>query len=174
MAIGLALMGAGGQTAEEIVKGLKFGKSDHPAIAEAFEKLIAPLQNSSMLKIANKVYVKNSYHLKESYKAIATKQFHSETDELDFGQAASSAHIINHWVENRTNNLIKDLISEDSLGEDTRLVLVNAIYFKGFWEHQFDVQATFKQPFFNTETDSVDVDMMHLEVSKNISCCVYT
>lgn len=165
MAIGLALMGANGQTAEEITTGLKFGKAEKPEIAEAFDKLIAPLKESPMLKIANKVYVKNAYHIKESFKSVATKQFHSESEEIDFEQAASSAHTINQWVEQNTNNLIKDLISQDSLGGDTRLVLVNAIYFKGFWANKFDVQSTFKQPFFNTEEDSVDVDMMHLNVS---------
>lgn len=75
-----------------------------------------------------------------------------------------SAAVINKWVEDQTNDKIKNLISPDALGVDTRMVLVNAIYFKGLWQHQFKKDRTDKAPFYTSETDSVMVDMMHVKV----------
>lgn len=158
-------MGAEGKTAQEIVAGLKMGDSSRDVVAKAFEEFLVPLNDNPMLKIANKVFVKNDYHIKAAFNEIATKQFLSETQTLNFSESVNSANIINQWVESKTNHLIKDLISADALSQDTRLVLVNAIYFKGFWTHQFPVSDTYKEPFFNNEQDSVEVDMMHLEVT---------
>lgn len=113
--------------------------------------------------IANKVYVMENYSIKRTFQNIATNSFKSEAQSLNFAANQQAASTINGWVEDHTNNKIKDLISADSLNSDTRMVLVNAIYFKGFWQHQFDKQQTFKAPFFLNEKDSVDVDFMRIK-----------
>jgi serpin B len=104
-----------------------------------------------------------NYSVKRSFNEVATKSFASEAQSIDFSQSAQSASTINGWVEENTNNKIKDLISADSLGADTRMVLVNAIYFKGFWTYQFDPKATFKAPFYLNEQDTVEVDFMKIK-----------
>lgn len=91
------------------------------------------------------------------------KSFNSEVESANFADAVPTAAKINGWVEDKTNSKIKDLIKPDSLDDDTRLVLVNAIYFKGNWQHQFDKQLTRKEPFWTSEDKSVDVDMMHIK-----------
>lgn len=101
-----------------------------------------------------------NYSVKKSFNDVATKSFASEAQTLDFSQSQQSASTINGWVEDNTNNKIKDLISADSLGDDTRMVLVNAIYFKGFWTYQFKPSDTFKAPFYLNDQDSVTVDFM--------------
>jgi len=131
--------------------------------AEQIRRLIDPIQNSTMLKVANKVYVMQGYRVKKEFDVIAKDKFHSESQSLNFNQAADSANTINTWVESKTNDKIKNLISPDSLSSDTRMVLVNAIYFKGFWQHQFKKDRTAKAPFYTSETDTVDVDMMHVK-----------
>lgn len=103
------------------------------------------------------------YTAKQTFNQIAQKSFASESQNLDFGQTAQSAGTINKWVEDNTNNKIKDLISADSLSADTRMVLVNAIYFKGFWTYQFDPKNTFKGPFYLNEQDTVTVDFMKIK-----------
>lgn len=113
--------------------------------------------------VANKVYVMEKYSVKPSFQNIAYNSFKSEAQSLNFAANQQAASTINSWVEDHTNNKIKDLISADSLNSDTRMVLVNAIYFKGFWQHQFDKQQTFKAPFFLNEHDSVDVDFMRIK-----------
>lgn len=103
------------------------------------------------------------YSVKESFNAIATESFASDAQSLDFSQSQQSAATINRWVEDNTNNKIKDLISSDSLTSDTRMVLVNAIYFKGFWTYQFNPSATFKAPFYLNDRDTVNVDFMKIK-----------
>lgn len=104
-----------------------------------------------------------NYSVKKSFQDIATKSFASEAQSLDFSQSAQSASTINSWVEDHTNNKIKDLIKADMLDADTRMVLVNAIYFKGFWTYQFNPNDTFKAPFYTNEHDSVQVDFMKIK-----------
>ena len=58
------------------------------------------------------------------------KSFHSDIKTMNFGDSEAAADTINKWVEDRTRNKIKDLIQPDMINEDTRLILVNAIYFK--------------------------------------------
>jgi serpin B len=103
------------------------------------------------------------YTVKPTFQEVATKSFSSEAQDLDFAQNEQSAATINKWVEDHTNNKIKDLVAADSLDGLTRMVLVNAIYFKGTWVYQFDPKATFKAPFYLNDNDSVDVDFMKIK-----------
>lgn len=112
---------------------------------------------------ANKVYVMKNFSVKKSFQDVATKSFASEAQTLDFSHNTEAAGTINGWVEEHTNNKIKDLIKADSLDADTRMVLVNAIYFKGFWTYQFDPKNTFKAPFYLNDVDSVQVDFMKIK-----------
>lgn len=105
----------------------------------------------------------NNFSAKKSFNDIATKSFASESQSLDFSQNVQSAKTINKWVEDNTNNKIKDLIAADTLSGDTRMVLVNAIYFKGFWTYQFDPKKTFKAPFYLNDVDSVQTDFMKIK-----------
>jgi len=162
MAVSLALMGAKGNTEAEMLTGLRLSGTK-PSIAQDIHQLIEPIQNNSMLKVANKVYVMESYRINPEFDIIAKKQFYSEAQTLNFAKATESASTINKWVEGKTNDKIKDLIAPDALGADTRMVLVNAIYFKGFWEHQFKKDRTDKAAFYTSDTDSVQVDMMHVK-----------
>jgi serpin B len=158
--VALAFMGAGGQTAEEMSSGLRLGTLDRTTVAGSFHEILAAYEGSDKLKIANKIYTMTGYEAKPEFNEIATKQFHSEAQSLNFADAGSSANTINSWVEDKTNQKIKDLIKPSSLSADTRMVLVNAIYFKGFWENKFNKDNTQKKPFYLNEEDHVDVDMM--------------
>lgn len=99
-----------------------------------------------------------------SIEIVLQDSFHSESETVNFANAVGSSRNINQWVEDKTNNKIKDLIKPDALGPDTRMVLVNAIYFKGLWEHQFFKERTTTAPFYTSETEFVNVDMMHVKV----------
>ena len=67
---------------------------------------------------------------------------------MDFKGATEAARLtINQWVEKKTQDKIKDLLQPGALRSDTRLVLTNAIYFKGNWETQFDKAQTKNEDF---------------------------
>ena len=96
----------------------------------------------------------------KSYIKSTQKYFLAEPVGMDFGQAVESTTSINQWVEEQTNKKITNIISPESLGPDTKLVLVNAIYFKGDWDVKFDKSKTRKGDFHVSPTKTVQTDMM--------------
>lgn len=118
----------------------------HDDAKEGYKSVMSSVNNIKdvVLHIANKVYVKDSYKLNKNFEDVARSNYFSEVEGVNFAEAANAAAKINNWVEQKTNNKIKDLIKPDDLDALTRLVLVNAIYFKGDWLHQFKKDNTKK------------------------------
>ena len=79
---------------------------------------------------------------------------------MDFSQAEQSSNAINKWVEEQTNKKIQDIIAPESISSLTKLILVNAIYFKGDWDVKFDKSKTKKGDFHVSPTKTVETDMM--------------
>lgn len=158
--VALAYAGASGETAQEIVKGLHLVSNKREEVAASYAEFLQSYKDNQLVKIANKIYVNENYKLKESFREITQKYFNSEADTLNVGNPVVAADKINKWVEDKTNNKIKDLISPDNIDDYTRLVLVNAIYFKGSWAKKFDKENTMKENFYYSENDSTKVDMM--------------
>uniref|UniRef100_A0A1Y9H1W8 Serpin domain-containing protein n=1 Tax=Anopheles dirus TaxID=7168 RepID=A0A1Y9H1W8_9DIPT len=162
--LSLAAMGAGGLTAEEMYSVLQFGSpKEKQTVADNYRQLMARLSTDSTVNVANKIYVMQNYAVKSAFNAIATDNFRSEAEQVNFAESAVAAKKINGWVEQKTNNKIKDLISPDSLDEQSRMVLVNAVHFKGTWTYQFDPTMTRPFPFWLSETESRDVPMMNIK-----------
>src|SRR5215471_9001174 len=81
---------------------------------------------------------------------------------VDFRHAAEAVRVtINQWIEQRTRQKIRDFIPSGGLGAETRLVLVNAVYFKGTWLRQFRSAATRDEPFHLEVGGTVQVPLMH-------------
>ena len=160
--IAMARMGAEGQTALQMDEGLALSAQNPDDLAKQYNSVLAVYENSPILKIANKIYIMEGYKFQAKFNELLTKQFFSTAESLDFAQSEESANTINHWVESKTNNLIKNLVSPNVLGADTRLVLVNAIHFKGEWEKQFPERSTREADFYIDETNTVKVQMMHI------------
>lgn len=164
-ALALALQGAEKNTFEQIAHGLHLG-ADKATIAAQFAKSYDLLQDGigeSTLSIANQLYVQQGHQIKQAFHDVAVKQFKSGVESLNFAEAVTAARTINSFVESKTNNKIKNLISSDSLDHLTRLVLVNAIYFKGNWQQKFPIQRTSPGDFYVDETKTVTVDYMRNE-----------
>uniref|UniRef100_A0A182FCG6 Serpin domain-containing protein n=1 Tax=Anopheles albimanus TaxID=7167 RepID=A0A182FCG6_ANOAL len=162
--LSLAAMGAGGVTADEMFSGLRYGRADQKQqVAEWYRRLMHRLANDTSIALANKLYVREGFNVKRSFQEVATNSFQSEVEMIDFAQNKIAAKTINDWVERNTNNKIKDLISADSLDKLTRMVLVNAVHFKGNWRYQFETTNTRPMRFWSSQTDSRDVPMMYIQ-----------
>ncbi|XP_034107433.1 antichymotrypsin-2-like isoform X3 [Drosophila albomicans] len=159
----MARLGAVGETAAELDRGLGLISNNEAQIAESFHNVLATYENSSILHIANKIYIMTGFQLKDDFSSLISKQFLSAVEPVDFSKNVEAAGKINTWVEQRTNNLIKNLISPSALGQDSRLVLINAIHFKGNWVHQFPEHMTHNEPFHLNDADSIEVPMMNLK-----------
>nr|AZP56662.1 serpin B9 [Locusta migratoria migratoria] len=118
--------------------------------------------NEVTLDIANKVYLKPGFHIKDEFNQSSIN-FMAGLEELEFAQEDKARKIINDWVEQTTHQKIKDMIPEGFLDDRTLMVLINAIYFKGDWVKQFNKIRTRKMPFHLSSGATKDVDMMYTE-----------
>lgn len=163
--LALLSQGANANTYEELKKGLHLS-GDKTSTANQFHEYYSVLQRSvgqSDLSIANKIYVQNDYKVKKEFHDVAVQKFASDIANLDFGKSSESANEINQFVQEKTHDRIKDLIEPSMINSDTRMVLVNAIYFKGNWKYQFEQERTIKTDFYTSETEKVSVDMMRMK-----------
>ena len=163
-ALAMTYAGAQGETARQMAQALLFMLDParlHPAFAELEAGLKASQDKGDVLmQIANKLWPQVGYPFLETFLAL-TEAFYGVTiAPLDYRDPEAARLTINAWVEERTHGKIKDLIGPGLLSPMTTLVLVNAIYFKGNWAHQFDPQCTEPAPFWKTSADSVEVSMM--------------
>ncbi|KAH8372383.1 hypothetical protein KR093_011267 [Drosophila rubida] len=159
----MARLGASGETAAQLDQGLGLISSNEAQIAESFHNVLTEYENSSILHIANKIYIMTGYQLNDEFSSLISKQFLSAVEPVDFAQNEQAAGQINSWVEQRTNNLIKNLVPPSALDQYSRLVLINAIHFKGIWVHQFPEDKTRNERFHLNDADSIEVPMMNLK-----------
>ena len=133
----------------------------------AFGKIIKDLNSRGEkggyeLRVANALWGQNGYGFLEEYLELIETNYGGKLNEVDFIRTAESARkTINRWVEKKTNDKIKNLIQEGVLDSMTRLVLTNAIYFKGNWARQFEKDKTKDAPFSLADGEKVDVAMMN-------------
>ncbi|XP_067013774.1 leukocyte elastase inhibitor isoform X4 [Anabrus simplex] len=163
--LALAYTGARGDTAEQMAAALQLPK-DRSTLQAGFHSLMLSLKStdSMTLEIANRIFGQKSFPFEADFKTVAEKYFLSAAQEMNFAkEPEASRKIINQWVEERTRNKIRDLIPEGLIDSMTRMVLVNAIYFKGKWKSQFDADNTYPQPFHLSKRESKEVPMMHIK-----------
>lgn len=112
------------------------------------------------INTANAFWTNIDYKFLDEYINILRNYYVAEANELDFSKNEEAAEIINTWIENQTKDKIKDMIKPEMLSDLTKLILTNAIYFKGLWEKQFDSKYTYKADFKTNTLQTVKVDMM--------------
>ena len=119
-------------------------------------------------------------NIKESLAKKRREYFSVAPQELDLDKSEEASRTINQWIKEQTEGKIKDLIEPNILDRLTKLVLVNAVYFKGEWEQKFDKPWWFGKwlDWFIRNRDSyvtpdhvVQVDMMLLNKKKHPRIC---
>ncbi len=156
--------GAQGETAAQMRKVLHLeGTAD--AVMTTSGQLARSLQEPSrplVFRIANQLFGEKTYKLVPAFLESTTAAFGAPIELLDFKKAPEPARVhVNEWVEGRTEHRIKDLIPPGAVKPDTRLVLVNAIYFLGNWAYPFEHEATHPAPFHVTASVTKDVPTMN-------------
>jgi len=164
-ALGMAYEGAEGQTADEMEDVLDIPEDDDGRLEMMLElqSMLNKKDVSYELGTANAYWLREDGSLKEEYRNAIEDYYLAHGEKLDFaGDPAGAVDTINSWVEERTNDRIKDLLSETDIDPMTYLVLTNAIYFKSDWRYQFDEEATEKTDFQLSGGGETEVDMMHM------------
>lgn len=173
-ALAMTYAGAQGETAAQMRKALRFEMQDKDLFAafESLNKRLSSLQQEGKvrLNVANSIWPQQKYPLRAEYLALLEKNFAAAATPLDYvGATEKSRATINDWVEGKTEKKITNLIPEGVLDAMTRLVLVNAIYFKADWEKKFDKAATRDAAFFVAPEKEVTVPMMNIEADAGYS-----
>ncbi len=159
-ALGMTSNGAKGTTKEGIKIALDVDEMSDEEVNEAYKTLTSLLLNMDGkvdLSIANSIWYRNDLTIKQAFEQIMIEYYDAVVTSLDFA-APEAKEIINGWIEEKTNDLIKDMI--DQIPPDAVMYLVNAIYFKADWKFEFDPELTVKAPFYLEDGTSIDVDMM--------------
>jgi serpin B len=164
-ALAMTYAGARGNTATQMANTLHFTLSQerlHPAFSELMKDLEADPQRSDyQLSIANALWGQTGYKFYDEFMNITKSYYDAGFKEVDFkNKTEETRQIINSWTEDKTNNKIKDLIKPGILNNFTRLVLTNAIYFKGKWQFQFDAKNTQNSTFTLLNGEEIQVPMM--------------
>ncbi|XP_062128437.1 serine protease inhibitor 42Dd [Drosophila sulfurigaster albostrigata] len=159
--IALAFAGAQGETADEIATGLRFVSNFPPEVAQTFQFVLEKYRNSNLLKIANKLYVQEGKQLKASYEQSIKEQYNSEAESINFALSDAAAQSINAWVNAKTEGKITELVTPDAFSDNTRLVLLNALHFKGSWANKFLEERTEEDDFWVGAEETVKVPYMN-------------
>jgi serpin B len=165
-ALAMTYAGARECTADQMAKVLHFtDKSDqlHGTMGDLISQLNAVQKESDVqLSVANAIWAQRGYQFLDEFFRIVEQSYQADLNQADFSTAAeASRQAINAWVELQTNQKIKDLMPPGVINALTRLVLVNAIYFKGFWDHPFKPRDTREMEFWLLSETAVKVPMMH-------------
>lgn len=92
--------------------------------------------------------------LKKSYQDTVTETFHSKAELIDFLDQKNAANVINNWICEQTNGSFKDFINPDDIPEETVMILLNAIYFKGTWPVPF-IKSQYPFEFYLNKLEKV-------------------
>ena len=168
VALAMTYEGAKGKTADEMKSVFHFPEIN--ILRQNFAAIYNDINKGAKdyeLRTGNALWVQQDFPFLADYKNRVEKYFSGKVANLDFvSESEKSRQTINSFIEEQTNNKIKDLIPTGFLNEMTRLVLTNAIYFKGTWQWEFDTSDTRDSDFKITPTNLVKTPMMNMDPDK--------
>ena len=163
--------GADGETKAEIADALDFDNEDGDRIhqfaaalnqvltnrPEYLDESAQPLEFNN----ANSLWLQEDFEVNQIFIDQLKVNYNAGLQLVDFSKPEEARQAINLWIAAQTNDKIKDMLPEGVLNELTRMVIVNAIYFKAAWSHQFDETNTQKLPFHLLDGSEKEVEMMN-------------
>lgn len=162
-ALAMVFLGTKGSTAAQLSKTFHFDSVED--IHSRFQSLNAEVSKrgaAHTLKLANRLYGEKTYNFLPEFLTSTQKMYGADLAPVDFQHASEDARKeINQWVKGQTEGKIPELLAVGVVDSMTKLVLVNAIYFKGLWEEKFMKQDTTDAPFRLNKKNTKSVKMMY-------------
>jgi serpin B len=160
-ALAMTSGGARGETLAEMNKVLHLsGTGAHHLVGGLMRSLQSTPDAKYELAIANALWGQTGLPFKPLFLAESKKYYDAGLNTVDFHQPEAARLTINRWVEEKTKDKIKELFASGSLGPANRLVLTNAIYFKGKWADPFKKENTKDEPFKLADGGTVSAPLM--------------
>jgi serpin B len=164
MALGMTLNGANNATYDSMRHVLGFEDLSNTDINQSYQgiiSLLTGLDATVTFSIANSIWYRQGFAVRSDFVSVNKQYFNSEVNSLNFSDPGA-ANTINNWVNTATHGKIPTIV-DPPIPTDAVMFLINAIYFKGTWTHQFDTTKTTKFPFAVPGKSSVTVPMMRQE-----------
>ena len=160
-ALSITSLGAGGTTKDEFDRVLNNNMSLEQ-FHQSYEDILHSVSiGSEKFNIANALWLDDSFKPEEDFLNSATELFNTHIENLDFkNNPKNCSEIINSWIEKNTNGLIENMQSSSSINRNTRMIITNAIYFKGIWERSFDPKENSELNFYVTPDKPVKTTFM--------------
>ena len=147
----MTLNGANGTTRDAMLEALRVNGLTPEIINNSYKDLseaLLSVDKRVLISIANSVWSEKNFEVKVPFKNILTDYYNAESRSFDITDPVAY-QMINNWIEDKTNGLIKNMLN--GLDDNTVMLLVNAIYFKGKWKSQFDKDKTVVKPFYKSD-----------------------
>ncbi|VDM00530.1 unnamed protein product, partial [Schistocephalus solidus] len=173
-AFSILLAGTAGETEEEIKKALhvahkKDNKKLHKAIANELDRLTASTTETKVC-MANKIFLDKDFPVKNPYLSLVNAFYSATPELLTFADSENSRTHINQWVEERTEKKICELFPAGSIDGLTKMVIANAIYFKGLWALHFEKSDTKDAKFTLPDGRKKDIKLMYNYMEETSFC----
>ncbi|PBQ30870.1 scca2/scca1 fusion protein isoform 1 [Sphingobacteriaceae bacterium] len=163
-ALAMANAGANGSTASEVARVMHFSGNDevfHYYYGSYIQTLEENAKSGIQLKVANRLWMEKKLDLKAGFLDLNRRNYKASLEEVSFVRdPEGSRALINYWVEKKTEGKIKNLLPVGTVTSDTRLILTNAIYFKGSWWNKFDKANTKPEKFYRQEGKDIETPFM--------------
>ena len=162
-AMAMTYMGASGNTKEQMSDVFGFDR-DVQTTAGGFSELSDLIfDDSTQLYEANRLFGQEGYAFLRPFLEVLEDTFESPLESVDFTNKEVTLRQINSWVAEQTEEQIRDLVKSQDITALTRLVIVNALYFNGTWEYQFDSERTRDRDFHLSEDSQISVPTMQTQ-----------
>ena len=159
VALLIAREGAKSDTKAGFEKVLHIDPNLNEKDARDFVLKLKSFKNSSnQLNVSNSVWIQNDYKIKNDFQNKIQTNYFADIFHVNFADKLRSTTNINNWAAQKTNYLIKNLISPDQITVSTKLVLINAIYFIDKWDKEFEKSETKKNNFYGINNDTVKIN----------------
>ncbi|KFV74853.1 Alpha-1-antiproteinase 2, partial [Struthio camelus australis] len=169
-AFAMLSLGARAATRQQLHKALAFNLTEIQEweVHEGFQRLLQLLNDPHrevQLSMGNALFVDDQLKLLKKFVDDVTNFYDSEAISSNFQNASEAKKEINDYIEMKTHGMFVNLLK--SLDPYTVMVLVNYIFFKGYWEQPFSSLLTSDDDFFMDAKKSVKVKMMHRNEAYN-------
>jgi serine protease inhibitor len=161
LALAMTYNGANGETKTAMEKTLKVYGLTPEDINTSYRYLVNALKSLDpkvLLEIANAIFYRDDFEVENEFVSINKNYYDAEVSALDFGNEQQSLETINGWVAEKTHDKIESII--DRITRSHVMFLLNAIYFKGTWQKEFNEESTEQLPFYLENGESIQTEMM--------------
>lgn len=167
-ALSMTMNGNRGDILREYLEVLRFGnmsQEDANSAAKELTEFLLGVDPKVKMAIANSIWYREGMQLNAAFRQTVADYYAAEVASLNMA-SPQAKDVINHWIESKTNGIIKDML--DYVPAEAVMYLVNAIYFKGDWKYQFPASNTVKEPFQTGPGQQVEIEMMSLDKGADI------